>query len=128
MGRTGKLKKKCKRIYQNPRSDLERLISPNLATSIHSRAARRETSPSDANKSLESVPRVETPKKPSGVLAAQSSAGISKKKSKTKALTRAQRLRQQKGVERAENVVDQLENKVAKSITKAKAIDARRVG
>ncbi|OKL58338.1 hypothetical protein UA08_06574 [Talaromyces atroroseus] len=106
MGRTGKLKKK--------------------ATSVHSRAARRGASPSDVNKSLESVPRMEAPTKPSSILAAHTSAGISKKKSKAKPLSRAQRLRQQKGIERAEMVIDQLETKVAKSIGKAKAINARR--
>lgn len=99
----------------------------NLATSVHSRAARRGTSPSNANKSLESIPRAEVPTKPSSILAAHASAGVSKKKPKAKALTRAQRQRQQKGIERAEVVIDQLENKVAKSVGKAKVINARKV-
>ncbi|CRG84429.1 hypothetical protein PISL3812_01717 [Talaromyces islandicus] len=103
MGRTGKLKKK--------------------SDSLHSRAARRETSPSaDVDKSLKSMPRVEAPAKQPLIHAA----GISKKKSKTKAMSRAQRLRQQKSIERAESVMDQLETKVAKSIGKAKAVNARK--
>lgn len=107
MGRTGKLKKK--------------------STSIHSRAARRDKSPSDVNKSLDSVPRAEATAKPSSVLAAHSNAGITKKKSKSKALSRAQRLRQQKSIERAESVIDQLESKVAKSVGKMKSISERKV-
>lgn len=95
-----------------------------LADSLHSRAARRETSPSaDVDKSLKSMPRVETPTKQPVI----NHAGISKKKSKTKALTRAQKLRQQKGIERAESVMDQLETKISKSIGRAKAVNARRV-
>lgn len=103
------------------------LIALGIATSVHSRAARRGNSPSDADKSLESVPRVEVPTKPSSVLAVHANAGISKKKSKGKNVTRAQRLRQQKGIERAETVMDQLESKVAKSVGRAKSISARKV-
>ncbi|KAL2011419.1 hypothetical protein VTN00DRAFT_4137 [Thermoascus crustaceus] len=92
--------------------------------SIHSRAARRAVSPSvDLDKSLTSLPRPE----PSNfsALAAQSNASVSKKK-KNKAKTRAQKLRQQKGIERAEVVMDQLEKKVAKSVGKGKKVKARK--
>ncbi|KAH8705359.1 Alb1-domain-containing protein [Talaromyces proteolyticus] len=106
MGRTGKLKKK--------------------STSLNSRAARRETSPSaDVDKSLRSMPRIEASSKSPAIHAVHASAGISKKKSKTKAISRAQRLRQQKNIERAEAVLDQLENKVAKSAGRAKIVKAR---
>lgn len=42
-------------------------------------------------------------------------------------MTKAQRLRQQKGMDRAEAVIDQMEIKKAKSLTRAKSIKERRV-
>lgn len=42
-------------------------------------------------------------------------------------MTKAQRLRQQKGMDRAEAVMDQLEIKKARSVTRAKSIKERRV-
>lgn len=42
-------------------------------------------------------------------------------------MTKAQRLRQQKGMDRAEAVMDQLEIKKAKSLNRAKSIKERRV-
>ncbi|KAJ5246687.1 hypothetical protein N7468_001670 [Penicillium chermesinum] len=65
-----------------------------------------------------------TAQRPS-VLANRASSGIQKKQKKQK-LSRAQRLRQQKGMERAEAVLDQLEIKKAKSITRSKIVKARR--
>ncbi|EEA28579.1 hypothetical protein TMatcc_003078 [Talaromyces marneffei ATCC 18224] len=107
MVRTGKLKKK--------------------STSVHSRAARRGNSPSDVDRSLESMSRVEAPTKAAGVLAAHANAGISKKKA-TKKLTRSQRLRQQKGIERGEMLFDRLETKVEKAKTSySKVANARKV-
>mgnify|MGYP002379597527 CR=1 FL=1 len=61
------------------------------------------------------------------VLAERANAGVTKKKSKQKSKSRAQRLRQEKGLERAEIVMDQLEKKVASSVKRAKNIKARRV-
>jgi Alb1 len=52
---------------------------------------------------------------------------VSKKRMKQKTMSRAQRLRQQKGIERAEIVVDQLERKVASGIRKATKVKARKV-
>jgi hypothetical protein len=52
---------------------------------------------------------------------------VSKKQSKPKAKSRAQRLRQQKGMERAEAVLDQKEIKLAKSNNRAKVVKNRRV-
>ncbi|KAJ5489129.1 hypothetical protein N7539_004019 [Penicillium diatomitis] len=95
----------------------------------NTRAARRGASPSvDIDRSLTNLPRVETSS------SAQSpslsidrlNAGISKKKKDNKRLTKAQRLRQQKGMERAEAVMDQLETKKAKSINRARTIHERR--
>lgn len=68
------------------------------------------------------MPRVEA-----AIHSVHANAGIGKKKSKTKALSRAQRLRQQKSIERAEIVMDQLETKVSKSVGKAKTVNARKV-
>ena len=49
------------------------------------------------------------------------------KKQKGRALSRAQKQRQMKGVERAEAVMDQMEIKVSRSTNRAKTIKARRV-
>ncbi|KAI9740266.1 MAG: hypothetical protein M1834_004844 [Cirrosporium novae-zelandiae] len=94
--------------------------------SIHSRAARRAGSPSlGVNKSQRSL---EAPEDSAAVrphvLAAHHGDAIKKKKSKRE--TRQQRLRREKGLERAEIVMDQLEKKVAKSVVKEKTIKARR--
>ncbi|PYH31829.1 Alb1 domain-containing protein [Aspergillus neoniger CBS 115656] len=96
--------------------------------SKHSRAARRAASPSlDVDKSITSLPRAEeTTVQRDSILSERANAGVSKKSSKGKAKTRAQRLRQQKGVERAEAVMDQLEKKVVKSEGRAKSVKARR--
>jgi vacuolar-type H+-ATPase subunit I/STV1 len=94
-----------------------------------SRAARRAASPSlDLDKSLTSLPRAESPteQKPS-VLADRANSGIQKKQKKNDKVSRAQRLRQQKGMDRAEAVMDQLEIKKAKSFARARVIDSRRV-
>ncbi|KAF9891800.1 hypothetical protein FE257_003281 [Aspergillus nanangensis] len=95
--------------------------------SKHSRAARRAASPSlDVDKSLTSLPRAEEPvRQRDSILAERENAGVIKKKSKPKAMSRAQKLRQQKGVQRAEAVENQLEIKVAKAVTRGKAIKAR---
>ncbi|KAL4920574.1 ribosome biogenesis protein Alb1 [Aspergillus aurantiobrunneus] len=97
--------------------------------SKHSRAARRAASPSlDLDKSLTSLPRAEdTVMQRESVLADRAKAGVSKKQTKPKAKSRAQRLRQQKGMDRAEAVLDQLEIKVAKSNNRAKTVKSRRV-
>lgn len=73
------------------------------------------------------MPRTEANPRPSSVLASHTNAGISKRKPKTKLKSRAQRLRQQKGIERAEMVMDQVETKVSKSLAKAKKVNARKV-
>ncbi|KAJ5745854.1 hypothetical protein N7520_011036 [Penicillium odoratum] len=89
----------------------------------NTRAARRAASPVD--RSLESAPRAESPsaERPS-VLSERRSSGIQKKQAQKK-MSRAQRLRQQKGMDRAEAVLDQLEIKKSKSITRGKTVKAR---
>ncbi|KAL3441589.1 Alb1-domain-containing protein [Aspergillus insuetus] len=96
--------------------------------SKHSRAARRAASPSvDLDKSLASLPRAEkTELHRESILSDRANAGVSKKSSKPKAKSRAQRLRQQKGMERAEAVLDQQEIKLAKSNNRAKVVKNRR--
>ncbi|KAI1909769.1 hypothetical protein LOZ61_004832 [Ophidiomyces ophidiicola] len=94
--------------------------------STRSRAARRDTSPGvDIDNSLSSLPRAErTSTTTHSVLGARHDSSVSKKKQKRQ--TRAQRLRQEKGLERAEVVMDKTEQKVAKSLKKGKVVKARR--
>jgi len=95
--------------------------------SVHSRAARRAASPSiDVDKSILSAKAPEDETSKSKFLGVQN-AGISKKK-KAKPMTRQQRLRQEKGMERADANSDKLATKLVKSFKRAKAIDVRRVG
>ncbi|KAK5709638.1 hypothetical protein LTS12_028065 [Elasticomyces elasticus] len=98
------------------------------AQSRHSRAARRDVSPSvDVDKSLRSAPRAEsTVIQRESVLSERANSGVTKKQPKAKALSKAQRQRQQKGMEKAEMVVDQLEKKVDRSLTRGKSVKARR--
>ncbi|KAE8387848.1 ribosome biogenesis protein Alb1, partial [Aspergillus alliaceus] len=95
--------------------------------SKHSRAARRAASPSlDVDKSLTSLPRAQqTEIQRETILSDRANAGVIKKQSKPKAMTRAQRLRQQKGIERAENILGQLDKKVEKSVGRAKIVKSR---
>lgn len=74
------------------------------------------------------MPRAESPsaERPS-ILAERANAGIQKKQKKDTKLSKAQRLRQQKGMDRAEAVLDQLEIKKAKSLARGKVVNARRV-
>lgn len=103
-------------------------VDYDLAKTNNTRAARRTASPSlDVDKSLTTLPRAESPTvQRRSILADRANAGIQKKQ-KQKKLSRAQRLRQQKGADRAEAVMDQLEIKKAKSVNRAKSIKARRV-
>ncbi|OOQ85500.1 hypothetical protein PEBR_24950 [Penicillium brasilianum] len=94
----------------------------------NTRAARRGVSPSlDLDKSLTSLPRAEssTTQRPS-LLVDRATSGVQKKKNQGKKMTKAQRLRQQKGMDRAEAVLDQLEIKKAKSFDRVKTIKERR--
>ncbi|OGE58001.1 hypothetical protein PENARI_c001G11992 [Penicillium arizonense] len=96
--------------------------------STRSRAARRAASPSlDLDKSVTSLPRAESPaaQRPS-VLTDRRNSGIQKKNKNDKKLSRAQRLRQQKGMDRAEAVLDQMEIKKAKSLARGKIVNNRR--
>lgn len=61
------------------------------------------------------------------VLSERANSGVQKRQKKGKNISKAQRLRQQKGLERAEAVVDQMEVKLAKSANRQKTINSRRV-
>ena len=99
---------------------------------MHSRAARRAASPSiDLDKKLKQTTRDSaSPSRPSQAkphaLAAQN-AGI-QKKSKKGNMTRAQRLRHQKGLERAADNLDKMEVKVVKSLGKERKVKDRSKG
>ncbi|KAF2023526.1 hypothetical protein EK21DRAFT_105240 [Setomelanomma holmii] len=99
---------------------------------VHSRAARRAASPSiDLDKKLKQSTRDSaSPSRPAQTkhhaLAAQN-AGIQKKAKKGN-MTRAQRLRHQKGLERAAAVLDKRQVKVVKSLDKEKVVKERSKG
>ncbi|EJT74058.1 hypothetical protein GGTG_07907 [Gaeumannomyces tritici R3-111a-1] len=100
------------------------------APSKHSRAARRATSPSiDTDKSLKNVkPPAEPANQRPAVLAAQHGAGVGKKgKSGRKAIpsSRARR-RHEKGMDRAEAVMDRTLSKIEKSKGQARTVQSRR--
>ncbi|KAK1835850.1 Alb1-domain-containing protein [Podospora conica] len=95
------------------------------ATSKHSRAARRATSPGiDTDKSLKHVKPPTDAKKPD-VLAAHHSGGITKKKRKVVLSTKA-RKRQEKSMDRAEAVMDRTTTKVEKSKGSFRVIQSRK--
>ncbi|KAF2398622.1 hypothetical protein EJ06DRAFT_583300 [Trichodelitschia bisporula] len=89
--------------------------------SVHSRAARRAESPSlNTDKSLKTVtPPSSKPRAP----VFNNDSGIKKKKAK--ALKRQQKVRQQKLMERADIVNEQLVAKVQKSIGRFKTVKGR---
>ena len=105
-------------------------VSPLVAISVlttaapskHSRAVRRATSPSiNTDKSLKAA---QPPPKPLGI---HHGAGVSKRKAKQKPLSHAQRQRREKGMARAEAVLDQMERKVDRSRKKEKVMRGRSV-
>ncbi|KAI5292283.1 hypothetical protein KEM55_007920, partial [Ascosphaera atra] len=89
-----------------------------------SRAARRAASPSlDVDKSLIEAPRLEEDKE--HVVNVHKNTGIFKK-NKDRKKTRAQKLRQQKGVARASEIIDRTQAKVQKSVTRGNRVKSRR--
>ena len=62
------------------------------------------------------------------VLSVHNGAGVTKRKGKGKALSRHQRLRQEKGIQRAEVVMDKTEKRVEKNNVKVKTVKERSVG
>ncbi|KAM5344733.1 hypothetical protein ACJ41O_010595 [Fusarium nematophilum] len=99
------------------------------APSIHSRAARRATAIDiDTDKSLKDVhpPPRSAPHRPS-VLAAQHSAGVSKKakRGRKSAMSAKARRRHEKGLEMAEAVQERTRSKVEKSLGRGRAVQQR---
>ncbi|KAL3423354.1 hypothetical protein PVAG01_05101 [Phlyctema vagabunda] len=99
------------------------------ATSIHSRAAKRASSPSiDTDKSLKDIkPPEETKTSRPSVLAIHQGAGVAKKaKNGRKAvLSSKAKRRQEKGLDRAEAVMDKKETKIEKSKGRARTVQER---
>ncbi|MCJ1411301.1 hypothetical protein MMC19_005389 [Ptychographa xylographoides] len=95
--------------------------------SIHSRAAKRASLPSiNLDKSLRDVkPPTNSAVPHPPFLSTHHGAGIVKKKGKGKALSRQQRLRREKGLERAEAVMDKTERKLQRSSVKVKVVKER---
>lgn len=89
--------------------------------SLHSRAARRGQEPPAKDLAVKATAE-ETEYKP--WMHSAQNGGIQKKK-KGKTLTHAQRMRQQKALEKADAIASRLETKVDKSKKKSKTIQAR---
>jgi hypothetical protein len=99
------------------------------ATSIHSRAAKRASSPGiDLDKSLKGLkPPVDAKKHRPSVLAVHQGAGVTKKSKngRKSVLSAKAKRRQEKGLDRAEAVMDKKEKKVEKSKGRARTVQER---
>ncbi|KAI5862742.1 Alb1-domain-containing protein [Durotheca rogersii] len=100
----------------------------NLGSSIHSRAARRATSPSiNTDKSLKGIqPPAESVHSRPSVLSIHNGAGVCKKAKKSKSLSFKARRRHEKEQDRAIIVMERMERKIAKSRGQAQTAQARR--
>ncbi|KAK7749798.1 hypothetical protein SLS53_000378 [Cytospora paraplurivora] len=100
------------------------------APSLHSRAARRATSPSiNTDKSLKDVqPPTESVNNRPSVLGIHQSAGVTKKtkRGRKSVLSTKARKRHERGLERAEHVVDRTAVKIQKSKRSAAEIASRK--
>ncbi|KAI1422996.1 Alb1-domain-containing protein [Xylaria sp. FL1777] len=98
------------------------------APSLHSRAARRATSPSiNTDKSLKDVqPPPESVDHRPSVLAIHHGAGVSKKQKKGRAMSSKARKRHEKAQDRAAAIIERTEKKVALSKIQSRAIQGRR--
>ncbi|CZT51981.1 uncharacterized protein RSE6_13212 [Rhynchosporium secalis] len=99
------------------------------ATSVHSRAAKRASSPSiDTDKSLKDIkPPTATKNQRASVLAIHQGAGISKKSKngRKSVLSAKAKRRQEKGLDRAEAVIDKKEIRIEKSRDRARTVQER---
>ncbi|KAL1871048.1 hypothetical protein VTK73DRAFT_2283 [Phialemonium thermophilum] len=98
------------------------------APSVHSRSARRATSPGiDTDKSLKNVrPPPESINQRPAVLAAHHGSGVTKKTKRKVTPSSKARRRQEKGIDRAEAVMERTAKKIQKSKGQARKIQARR--
>lgn len=121
---------KCRKKQETAILTIRPPASP--APSIHSRAARRATSPSiNTDKSLKDVkPPSESVNNRPSVLGIHQSAGVSKKvkRGRKSVLSTKARKRHTRGLERAEEIVDRTALKVQKSKLSAVGIEARKKG
>lgn len=99
------------------------------AISVHSRAAKRASSPSiDTDKSLKNVkPPTESRTHRPSILAVHQGAGVSKKakNGRKSVLSAKAKRRQERGMDRAEAVMDKKETKVEKSRGRARTVQER---
>ena len=100
------------------------------APSLHSREAKRASSPSiNLDKSLKSTnPPTESLDHRPSVLALHHGAGVTKKAKKGRAMSSKAKKRQERSLEKAELVLDRTEVKLAKSTGRAKTVKERGVG
>ncbi|KAJ2984870.1 hypothetical protein NUW58_g5830 [Xylaria curta] len=98
------------------------------APSLHSRAARRATSPGiDTDKSLKNVqPPPESVDHRPSILAIHQGAGVSKKQKKGRAMSSKARKRHEKAQDRAATIMERTEKKVALSKDQSRTIQGRR--
>ncbi|KAI1444593.1 Alb1-domain-containing protein [Annulohypoxylon stygium] len=96
--------------------------------SIHSRAARRATSPGiDTDKSLKNVqPPPESVDYRPSILSIHQGAGVTKKTKKSRNMSSKARRRYEKGQDRAAAIMDRTEQKITKSKGQARTIQTRR--
>lgn len=129
MAKTAPIKKKKGIMYLFAMPLETILIKFDLASSVHSRAAKRASSPSiDTDKSLKNVkPPTESKSHRPSVLAVHQGAGVSKKSrnGRKSVLSAKAKRRQEKGLDRAEAVMDKKEKKVEKSKGKARTVQER---
>ncbi|QDS77307.1 hypothetical protein FKW77_004589 [Venturia effusa] len=102
-----------------------KIAKPKKKASLHSRAARRAESPSlNIDKSLKTIkPPESNPHVHIFSNSAVHNSGIRKKKAKP--LKRSQKIRQQKGIERADIVKEQNDTKLVKSLDKLRTVKER---
>lgn len=126
MAKTAPLKRKGLRIF-NIEVGIACLYL--LGQSIHSRAAKRASSPSiDTDKSLKDAkPPAESLNFRPSILAIHQGAGVTKKlkHGRKSALSSKAKRRQEKGLDRAEAVMDKNEKKVERSRGKARTVQER---
>ncbi|KAI0459897.1 Alb1-domain-containing protein [Xylaria acuta] len=98
------------------------------ALSLHSRAARRATSPGiDTDKSLKNVqPPPESVDHRPSILAIHHGAGVSKKQKKGRAMSSKARKRHEKAQDRAAAIMERTEKKAALSKDSSRKIHSRR--
>lgn len=128
MAKTAPLKKGCKFC------SLLHITSANilLATSVRSREARRATSPGiNTDKTLKEIkPPVETKSKRPSVLAVHQGAGVTKKSKngRKSVLSSKAKRRHEKGLDRAEAVIDKKGTRIEKSRTRSRTVQERAKG